>query len=523
MYVRAIETMPERTEINVIPDNLRHEETIVRIAEALDNLGSAVNYIFESIDKRLFENGQRLSNVKNRATKVQDRLKYLQTNLNLKAVKMYSAARYPASHTYKEYQMAIPPRCDDVNKIPKVYKCSVPIKDVPETYLSSNCKTEDGQYVANNNLQEKLQFYHVRSKSNKETYAENNDAQFPLNLSSINAILFNSMDNPYKTPSHSTKQTSRKLNDKEQIEDAPDSIVQPWLSSEIDPSSSYFYTPTLGEVPQINVPPTLPDLPGIVDDEKFILDLNSQSPIAPSSAVTTPTVRLDLPTPTSTTDEKDVGAKPEQTIPNLPGFADNDFPKDSTEPAPPPPPLPPLISPNTVASPASASSATETDSSLAPSSLAPSMPPPPPPPPPPPAPPPPPPPAPPESNDTETKTTETKKPIGVPKGMDQSVDRSTLMEAIRNAGGVGRAKLRRTVLTDERGNRWSSASVGGDLMADLHAKLALRRKGIAGSSSSALERMSSLIPPPPKPSEATASDRNSATSDSQPDTDDWDE
>lgn len=109
--------------------------------------------------------------------------------------------------------------------------------------------------------------------------------------------------------------------------------------------------------------------------------------------------------------------------------------------------------------------------------------------------------------------------------MAKADDRSNLMAAIRNAGGIGRAKLRHTVPKEESGNRWSSASVGGDLMADLHAKLALRRKGIAGSGGSALERMSSLIPPPPKPSDAAASDRNSATSeyDSQPDTDDWDE
>lgn len=187
----------------------------------------------------------RLSNVKDRAAKLQDRLKYLQTNLNLKAVKMFSAARYPASHTYKEYELAVPPQCNDINKIPKVYKCSVPIRDIPETYLSSNCKTEDGQYVSNNNLQEKLQFYHVRSKSNKELYIDNNEVTFPFELSSINSLLFSSMDNPYKI---STKQTSHKLNDKQQIEDAPDSIIQPWLSSEMDLSSSYLYTPTLGEV-----------------------------------------------------------------------------------------------------------------------------------------------------------------------------------------------------------------------------------------------------------------------------------
>lgn len=158
---------------------------------------------------------------------------------------MYSAAKYPASHTYKEYEMAIPPRYKDTHKIPKIYKCSVPIKEVPETYLSSNCKTEDGQYIAINNLQEKLQFYHVRPKSNREIYADNNEVSFPLHLSSINALLFDSMDNPYKI---SPKQICHRSNEKQQIEDAPDSIIQPWLTSEMESSSNYLYTPTLGEV-----------------------------------------------------------------------------------------------------------------------------------------------------------------------------------------------------------------------------------------------------------------------------------
>lgn len=48
----------------IIPNNLRHEETIVQITEALDNLDSAVLYIFNCIDKRLTENSQRyLSNI----------------------------------------------------------------------------------------------------------------------------------------------------------------------------------------------------------------------------------------------------------------------------------------------------------------------------------------------------------------------------------------------------------------------------------------------------------------------------
>jgi len=172
-------------------------------------------------------------------------LHYLQTNLNLKAVKMYSAAKYPANHTYKEYQMTIPLQYKCTATIPSIYKCSVPIKDIPEAYLSSNCKTEDGQYAADINLQEKLQFYHVRSKAKKDNF-EDDEQPYPPQLSSVSALLlFDSMDSPYERAS---MRSSRQSNNKQEIEDAPDSIVQPWLSSEIDVSSSYLYTPTLGEV-----------------------------------------------------------------------------------------------------------------------------------------------------------------------------------------------------------------------------------------------------------------------------------
>lgn len=159
---------------------------------------------------------------------------------------MYSAAKYPANHVYKEYRVTIPQQCKRAATIPSVYKCSVPIRDIPEAYLASNCKTEDGQYAASINLQEKLQFYHVRSKTSKKAdNSEDDEEPFPPQLSSVSALLlFDSMDSPYEK----TVRSSRQSNDKQQIEDAPDSIVQPWLSSEMDSSSSYLYTPTLGEV-----------------------------------------------------------------------------------------------------------------------------------------------------------------------------------------------------------------------------------------------------------------------------------
>ena len=243
------------------------------------------------------------------------------------------------------------------------------------------------------------------------------------------------------------------------------------------------------------MPLTLPDLPGIVDDEKFVLDLTSQSPIAPSSAAVTPTVRLDLPTPVSASEENNFPS--EQSVPNLPNFSDNKI-STSEVVSPPPPPLPSL---NQSLEKQALSSQVQIQ-----------------------APPPPPPPPPPPAPVEETKQSGTKQPSTLAPKASVTDDRTNLMAAIRDAGGIGRAKLRHTVPAEKANDRFSSASVGGDLMADLHAKLSMRRKGIAGSGMNALERISSKIPPPPpKPNEV--SDRNSATSegDSQPDNDEWEE
>lgn len=70
------------------------------------------------------------------------------------------------------------------------------------------------------------------------------------------------------------------------------------------------------------------------------------------------------------------------------------------------------------------------------------------------------------------------------------------------------------------------ASSGGDLMADLHNKLAMRRKGISGikeiqqlppveAPPNVMDRISAMIPPPPKPQ------ANSSATDASDD-DDWD-
>lgn len=183
-----------------------------------------------------------MGSVKERAVKLQGKLDYMQNNLSLKAVKIYSAAKYPASHTYKDYELAIKQPHIERQKPLNVYKSSVPIAETTKATLSS--KTENGQYACNVNLQEKLQFYHVRSKlmDNKRNFGKDDDNEIPSRLSSVSALLlFNSTKSPYERPTQDKDKDNK-------IEDAPDSILQPWHASDIEASSNYLYAPTLGEV-----------------------------------------------------------------------------------------------------------------------------------------------------------------------------------------------------------------------------------------------------------------------------------
>lgn len=65
--------------------------------------------------------------------------------------------------------------------------------------------------------------------------------------------------------------------------------------------------------------------------------------------------------------------------------------------------------------------------------------------------------------------------------------RANLMESIRQAGGSGKARLRSAkdrkieVKKKKQEEKATISSSGGDLMADLSAKLAMRRKGISGN------------------------------------------
>lgn len=98
--------------------------------------------------------------------------------------------------------------------------------------------------------------------------------------------------------------------------------------------------------------------------------------------------------------------------------------------------------------------------------------------------------------------------------VEPSSGRATLLESIRQAGGIGKAKLRSVKerklekKKQKEQEQVRATGQGGDLMADLFNKLVMRRKGISGKGPApgasegpggAFARMSDSIPPLPPP------------------------
>ncbi|XP_047302900.1 WAS protein family homolog 2-like isoform X7 [Homo sapiens] len=233
---------------------------------------------------------------------------------------------------------------------------------------------------------------------------------------------------------------------------------------------NYFYVPDLGQVPEIDVPSYLPDLSGIANDLMYIADLGPGiAPSAPGTIPELPTFHTEVAEPLKVDLQDGVLTPP--------------------PPPPPPPPAPEVLASAPPLPPSTAApvgqGARQDDSS---SSASPSV-------------------------------------QGAPREVvDPSGGWATLLESIRQAGGISKAKLRSMKerklekKQQKEQEQVRATSQGGHLMSDLFNKLVMRRKGISGKGPGAGEgpggafaRVSDSIPPLPPPQQPQAEE----------DEDDW--
>lgn len=448
--------------VPIIHQDLRQEESIVQITLALDYLDQVSTNIFKHIQTAVGKQKVRLNKLQERSDVVKAKVNKLAgTN---KATKVFSSAKYPANEVYKDYECTV----ETENSI---------------TNLKPNIKIKSKQLpLESHDIKDKLQFFHMKVKNkllrkNVEVTPGEGLGSLPDDLDSVSSLLlFNTSENLYKKyvmldPLGFVTKTKQILEDegKREIGAAPQTMMQN-DPAEYKLGANYFYSPTLEEVPQLDMPLDLPDLPGIAGDLRYSVD--SGPSIAPS-VTTTPAIS-ELPS----------------LFPDSPSApADSALP--DTAPPPPPPPPPPLLPDISPPSPPPTQVPVKEPvvSIDAP-------------------------------QESPKSTSSIKEPLMVESKVDpggkESDARANLMEAIRNAGGSGKAKLRSVVDRKQEAKRMRQEEEdinkegGGNLMADLHAKLALRRKGISGlkqeGSAGAIERVLNMIPPPPVKESETEDD-----------------
>jgi WAS family protein 1 len=403
--------------VPVIPQNLSKQETIIQVVEVLNHLSNVTDDILKHISNKVESSRTKLLNISDRVGKVNMKIEKL-TGAK-KATQVFSSCKYPATDVNQQYISIF----SDV-KSPELVRHKVKHKKI----------------TFNEEPLDKLYVYHVKVKKNDNKETVNGLGDIPNDVDCVNdLLLYNSGKNLYKNFVMSDAlEVSQQIkeqehNDSSSIGAAPLSISE---RSTLTRSSTqtYFYTPNLGEVPALDVPLDLPDLPNVADDLRYDTELGPG--IAPS-VTTTPNIP-DLP----------VIEQTEQAKENLP---------EIELPLPPPP------------------SIIKTDESQqlqkVPIKIEPPKP--------------------------STPPVETETPSELSE-LPQLDVRASLMEAIRKAGGTKNLKSTATPKSDA-----AKPVSGGDLMADLHAKLSMRRKGISGTkkqesmdASTAMEKISAMIPPP---------------------------
>jgi len=419
--------------IPLLPYDLGYEETILQLIKSLDCLDKVVECVYEHVKGNI--NSQKSEIVKlseklnNIANKVQ------QLSNTKKSIQVYSSSKYPATHLQKDYK----------------YSYDLEIK----SDITNNIQVAH-QICVSNDPNDKLKFYHVNDENkklskNKDIIKMKGLGKLPDDVNYINSLLlFNSNENLYKnyvlfnpykvktTPT--TKQVQKVQNINKPVFTLP--------LNDTENQFNYSYTPVYEEVPTIDVPADLPDLPGIAGD---VLCFKNEEENIGIPVVSNPSSVVDLPSFDELDEIKNNEIVPEKLI--------------QTEQE--------IIK---TAEPEELSTVVYIQN---------------------------------KNDHVENIDNSVKKEQKVNNTYNDNINtHSVLMDEIRNAGGLQKAKLRSVV---DRKTDSETMPTGDGLMADLHKKLAMRRQGISGNNKqndSSLEgviyRMASTMLPPNLESESEA-------------------
>ncbi|EAA13757.5 AGAP010756-PA, partial [Anopheles gambiae str. PEST] len=454
--------------VPIVKHDIRHEETILDAINAFEYLNQVVEDVFGKINARIERNRARLEAIDGRVEQVSASVRKLHETKQ--AIIIYSPSRYPAA----DVDPTIEPTFTPTNGI-ALAECHFRLRDKP--------------YLPSHSLQEKIQFYHVKSPRESERIFPFESAPARSGSGSLQGrglgpfldtlLLFSEPAYVQQYRGQDWKRPVRKSSShavggirEEKVLSSSSPIIRSRMKKK---SQDIFYTPSLNDAPKLDVPIDLPDLPGIVSNINYV---GNSTLIAPSLQLAGIIEQLpSLEDLTSAIDVADHHSKEKKVGESVPM------------------PVPPI-----------ARSAPETVLTAHPLSLARSL-----------------------SKPwpvcvsqftatapatSKPEAPKQKEPLPAPAGNAHF----NLMEAIRRAGGAEKANLRHSDRREGGGGRDGAASSGEpkSLIDDLHNKLQMRRKGISGTrepqepQGNVIDRLSALIPPPaPKlAADASASESN---------------
>ena len=242
--------------VSVLSPKLRHEEFMLCVADTLSYLETITDDIFSRITDRVQVYRDKIGAINKRVDVAQAKIDRLKNSK--KAIQVFSSAKYPAPDELEEYTSIF-----NGSKHAEVQRANIPVQ--------SRHRIVDERV-----MKEKLSYHNIRAKKSNETDRGEGLGKLPKGLTSVSSLLlFNTAENPYKKYvmldplSGAVTKTRTAIEDEEsQLGEAPTTITN---REQIDRAvaDNYLYMPGLGEVPEIDVPAYLPDLPGVADDLSY--------------------------------------------------------------------------------------------------------------------------------------------------------------------------------------------------------------------------------------------------------------
>lgn len=163
-----------------VPEDLRQDETIFQVVDALEYLDQVANEIFNRIHTRVANNASQLQKINDRVNLAQARIDKIKGSN--KATTVLASPKYPAQDHTDFYETMY--KDDEAVKRPKRMNYHVQTKH---------------RVADETTIREKMQYYHVKSerrKRNDETRGEGLGG-LPKTIPSVSSLLlFNTSENP---------------------------------------------------------------------------------------------------------------------------------------------------------------------------------------------------------------------------------------------------------------------------------------------------------------------------------------